>query len=91
MASDKSRVPWTEEQCRHLNERQKAHWLHPYTCGGNRHDEAHRKYAEEHGDGENGLLVATPEGWVCPVPGCGYTQQWAHGVDAAGTYPEPPF
>lgn len=23
------------------------------------------------------LLVATPAGWVCSEPGCGYTQDWA--------------
>lgn len=24
---------------------------------------------------EVGLLVATPSGWRCPVPGCGYEQE----------------
>lgn len=45
--------------------------VHPYTCGGNRHDEAHEAYVREHG-GDNGQLVAVEGGWVCPV--CGYEQ-----------------
>ncbi len=25
-----------------------------------------------------GVLIALPKGWVCPSPGCEYTQYWAH-------------
>lgn len=50
--------------------------FHPYTCGGNRMDDAHRKYEAEHG-GDFGQMVAVeePDGtrWRCPV--CGYTQK----------------
>lgn len=47
--------------------------VHPYTCGNNRHDEAHKKYQAEHG-GDFGQLVAVENGWICPVPSCGYKQ-----------------
>jgi hypothetical protein len=57
-----------------LNRSQRDPSCNPLTCGGSRGDEAHRRYAEEHGDRNAGLLVATPDGWVCPVPGCGYRQ-----------------
>lgn len=46
--------------------------VHPYTCRGNRTDEAHKAYAREHG-GDYGQLVAVEDGWLCPV--CGYTQR----------------
>lgn len=54
------------------NALQKSGRLHPYTCGNNRTDEAHTAYQKEHG-GDHGQLVATEEGWLCPV--CGYTQK----------------
>lgn len=53
------------------NALQKSGKVHPMTCGNNRGDEAHRKYAEEHGE-DWGQLIATEEGWKCPV--CEYTQ-----------------
>jgi len=68
---------WTQEQIDALNAWQNSGRVHPFTCGNNRGDAAHKAYAEEHG-GDWGQLVATPEGWICPVPGCGYTQKWAH-------------
>lgn len=71
---------FTPEEIAILNEHQRTGEFHPYTCGGNRGDEAHRKYAKEHGDRDWGLLVATEEGWKCPV--CGYRQNWAHGCGA---------
>jgi len=46
-----------------LNER-----FHPATCGGNRSDDAHKRYAEEHGESDYGILV----NGVCPV--CGWKQ-----------------
>lgn len=45
--------------------------VHPYTCGNDRMDEAHRAYQAEHG-GDFGQLVAVEGGWKCPV--CDYTQ-----------------
>ena len=50
--------------------------IHPLTCGGNRHDEAHVAYQKEHG-GDFGELIYTDKGLMCPVPGCGYKQNWA--------------
>lgn len=49
--------------------------FHPMTCGGNRSDEAHVAYQKEHG-GDFGELVSTPNGLMCPVPGCEYKQNW---------------
>lgn len=63
-----SRAPWTPEQVAALNARQRDGSYHPFTCGGNRTDANHL-------DGE-GVLVATPDGWVCPY--CDYRQNWAH-------------
>lgn len=69
------KAPWTDEQVANLNSFQESGQFHPFTCGGDRGDAAHTAYAAEHG-GDKGQLVATKEGWVCPV--CGYTQEWAH-------------
>lgn len=55
--------PWDEATVKGLNEYQRAGWMHPYTCG------------RDHGTTD---LVAHPDGWHCPHPGCDYTQQWAH-------------
>jgi len=41
--------------------------MHPFTCATGE--------TKKDLDGE-GVLVATPEGWVCPY--CDYTQNWAH-------------
>lgn len=61
----RSRAPWTDEQIAALNARQRDWMRHPYTC------EAH----------SNTALLATREGWTCPLPGCGYRQAWAHAAD----------
>ncbi len=45
--------------------------VHPYTCGNDRTDEAHKAYQAKHG-GDWGQLVAVEGGWLCPV--CGYRQ-----------------
>lgn len=63
MSENKIRVPWTTEQVAQLNRFQRAGIMHPFTCPRVEHDE---------------VLVATPDGWVCPTPGCDYTQAWAH-------------
>lgn len=65
-----------------INEFQRNGRFHPLTCGGNRHDDAHKKYAEENGDCDLGLLVATENGLICPV--CGYTQNWVHDFISSG-------
>lgn len=70
------KTPWTDEQVRALNEYQRKGQFHPMTCGGNRSDAAHKQYATEHNEPDLGLLVATNDGWKCPV--CDYTQNWTH-------------
>lgn len=77
-----TKAPFTDEQVKNLNDFQAFGRFHPFTCGGNRSSEAHRAYAEVHG-GDLGQLVATNEGWRCPV--CDYRQDWAHGFMADTT------
>lgn len=55
---------WTHDQVIYLNNRQHDGSLHPYTCG-KRSD--HPVY-----DGDQGVLVATVYGWICPF--CDYSQ-----------------
>jgi len=71
----KTFAPWTPDEVAGLNAWQSDPRVHPFTCGGDRMDEAHRAYQAAHG-GDFGQLVATPEGWTCPV--CDYRQTWAH-------------
>jgi len=73
--SDTNQPIWTAGQVKALNDWQGCVHLHPFTCGNNRMDEAHIAYQKEHG-GDFGQLVATENGWICPV--CGYKQNWAH-------------
>lgn len=68
--------PWAAEQIEALDRYQKNVRVHPYTCGGDRDDEAHRRYAIQHGQTDFGILVPTENGWACPV--CDYKQEWAH-------------
>ena len=72
---NKIQAPFSDEQIKNLNKFQDLGQMHPFTCGGNRTDDAHKKYAEIHG-GDYGQLIATKEGWICPV--CDYKQNWAH-------------
>jgi rubredoxin len=86
---DRLEAPFSEEQVAALNTYQRSGRSHPFTCAGTRMDDAHAAYKEQHGDPDWGLLVATPEGWLCPV--CGYRQTWAHDFMAtptAGDYKE---
>lgn len=66
--------PWTAAHVENLNAYQTAGYFHPFTCG----------WRDEHRDNP-GVLVATANGWHCPVDGCRYVQGWAHGFMA-----EPP-
>lgn len=66
---------WTDEQVAALNAYQDRGDVHPFTCSGNRSDDAHKAAQEEHG-GDFGQLVATRQGWVCNA--CDYRQFWAH-------------
>lgn len=70
-----SRAPWTDEEVERLNASQNDPMRHPFTCDGPRDDFRHRDYRASHG-GDLGQLVATRNGWICPV--CGYKQGWAH-------------
>lgn len=84
--ADRLITPWTPEQVEALNSFQRSGLFHPFTCGGERGDEAHRRYAAVHRDPDDGLLVATADGWHCPV--CGYRQAWAYpGMAAAVVAP----
>lgn len=65
--------PWSEEEVSALNAYQQHAPMHPFTCP-NRGDDEHRI----DGARDEGILVATPEGWVCPAPSCPYVQSWAH-------------
>lgn len=82
------KAPWTQEQVDGLNAYQAAPWVHPFTCG-NRDAEGHREHAAAVGAHDHGILVATKDGWVCPV--CSYTQDWAHARMAKGAPPKPRF
>jgi hypothetical protein len=69
-------APWDDATVAALNRWQAAGYVHPFTCGGDRSDAAHKAYAAFHGQPDWGILVATRAGWVCPV--CAYHQTWAH-------------
>jgi hypothetical protein len=70
------RAPFTPEQVHALNAWQANDRVHGFTCGNDRTDAAHVAYQLQHPDQDFGQLVATAEGWVCPV--CTYRQDWAH-------------
>ncbi len=64
------KAPWTADQVASLNEYQESGVMHPFTCGGRTLD------------GEEHVLRATEEGWVCDkCPGWklkAYHQDWCH-------------
>ena len=68
-------APFSAAQVAALNAYQATARFHPFTCGGERMDAAHRARQAVHG-GDFGQLVAEPDGWRCPV--CNYRQDWAH-------------
>lgn len=74
-AIEKITAPFPAAAVLALNRWQACDWTHPFTCG-NRNTPEHHAYAKAHGQGDHGILVATRDGWVCPV--CGYRQAWAH-------------
>lgn len=78
MELEKVNAPWTFEQVAKLNEAQfeYAHRIHPFTCGKHHYLESHP------------VLVATRDGWVCPIETCLYTQNWAWSfqLEAADTF-----
>ena len=81
-------APWTPEQVAALNRWQTSGRFHPFTCGGDRMDAAHVQYQYEHPDQDFGQLVASVNGWFCPV--CSYRQSWAHDFMANARFPGEP-
>lgn len=85
------RAPWSAGQVEALNRYQKDGRFHPYTCG-KRDTHPYQgsiviKHEDPEIDGkvvdvELDILIATTAGWVCPCPGCDYTQGWAHAFTA---------
>ena len=69
-----TKAPWTEDQVAALQSHQENPRVHPYTCT-QRDLPGHKEYAQKNGQYDHGMLVPTPNGWVCPV--CSYTQNWA--------------
>lgn len=59
--NDILKAPWTKEVVKALNAFQRIDVVHPFTCGR---------------DDCNAALVATVNGWICPLDD--YTQDWAH-------------
>ena len=68
---EKIKAPFTDEQVKKLNKFQNNGKWHPFTCcSPSNVKECLRKKG-----GNEGLLIATNEGWVCP---CGKEKQdWA--------------
>jgi len=81
---DKLKAPWTPSEVAALNRWQTFGRVHPFTCGNNRMDPAHVAYQADHPDQDFGQLVASVNGWFCPV--CSYRQTWAFHFMA---YPPP--
>lgn len=87
LESRTARAPWTEDEIANLNRWQRCGWVHAFTCGaGDRGDDTHWNYAEEHG-GDAGQLVAAEDGWKCPA--CGWRQDWCHDFMLLGPPPNP--
>lgn len=90
------KAPFTEEQVKNLNDFQKSGRYHPFTCCSPDLTSCKRKASNEkrmngeevpYTDENEGILVATTEGWVCP---CGeYKQNWAHSFMAEPLPPDP--
>lgn len=73
-------APFTDEQVAQLLRWQTAGFVHPFTC------------ASEVADHPSGvMLVPARAGWICPLPTCGFTQNWAHSYMADGTLPDNPW
>jgi hypothetical protein len=68
-------APFTPAQVENLNGYQHSGAGHEFTCGDG-------DCREAHGD----PLVASAEGWRCSL--CGYTQNWAWGFMADGSWRE---
>jgi hypothetical protein len=58
-------APFTKEEVENLQKWQNSAKVHPFTC-------------ESSNIHPNTNLVPTVDGWVCPHPKCGITQNWCH-------------
>lgn len=66
-------APFTPEQVEQLNRFQQLGITHPFTCATpKKHKPAHPALRTPVHD----VLIATTEGWKCPI--CDYTKNWAH-------------
>lgn len=65
-------APFTDRQVAELNRYQVADIMHPFTCP--QQDDEHNEV----------VLMATTDGWHCPVRTCEYRQNWAHAFMADG-------
>lgn len=79
-------APFTAAQVRALNNYQQSPTYHPFTCCSPEEiatclraksgEDRYKGLDVEYNDRNEGVLIATKEGWVCP---CGvYKQGWAH-------------
>ncbi len=94
------KAPFSPAQVQQLNEYQcgfGAGRYHPFTCLHREHgviftadaSPTEGKATHEVVAGHRGLLIATPNGWLCPY--CGYAMDWAFTfMCAAPTPPEAP-
>lgn len=64
------RAPFNDRQVAELNRYQVADIMHPFTCPYEHQEEV--------------VLMATVDGWHCPVRFCDYRQDWAHRFMADG-------
>ena len=74
------KAPFTKEQVEKLNNYQKSGRFHPFTCCSpeNIPECMRRNKTGKTYEDNDGLLLATEQGWVCP---CGkYTQDWVHAI-----------
>lgn len=83
-----ARSPWNAEQVASLNGFQTCGYFHPFTCPRD-HPCPDPQCGDSTWDHECQLagqvvLVAGPGGWTCPRDD--YTQDWAHGFMADGTW-----
>jgi len=67
-------APFTSGQVASLNGYQASGAFHEFTCGGDGCPAADKQP----------VLVAAEDGWHCPS--CTYTQDWAHGMMADGSW-----
>ena len=71
-------APFTDAQVRALNQFQFSEVMHPVTCPHQGKALTQVAEGEDRDVHSEVVLVATIDGWQCPVRGCDYTQGWAH-------------